>query len=97
MSILSRLHEIIESDVAKLFGAAKKASLIAGQDVARLEADLAKAHARAVELAEQARVHADAAAERARAAVRELEIEAKSAQERVAFHTAKLERTDPKL
>jgi len=97
MSILSRLHEIIESDVAKLFGAAKKASLIAGQDVARLEADLAKAHARAVELAEQTRQHADAAAERARAAVHELEIEAKSAAERVAFHTAKLERTDPKL
>ena len=97
MSILNRLHQIIESDVAKLFGAAKKASIVAGQEVEQLKAQLEAANQRAIAAATEAKAHAEAAAERARAAARELEIEAKSAQERVAFHTAKLERTDPKL
>ena len=97
MSILGRLHQIIESDVAKLFNTAKKASIIAGQEVERLQAELEAANRRAIETATQARAHAEAAAERARAAVRELEIEAKSASERVAFHESQLERRDPQL
>jgi len=95
MSILNRLHQIIESDVAKLFGAAKKASILAGQEAAELEAKLAEAHRKAADAAQEARQHAEAAAERARAAIRELEIEAKSAAERVAFHSAKIEPKDP--
>ena len=95
MSILNRLHQIIESDVAKLFGAAKKASIVAGQEVEQLRAELEAANQRAIAAATEAKAHAEAAAERARAAARELEIEAKSAAERVAFHTSQLERKDP--
>jgi len=97
MSILNRLHQIIESDVAKLFGAAKKASIVAGQEVEQLKAQLEAANQRAIAAATEAKAHAEAAAERARAAVRELEIEAKSAAERVAFHTEQIERKDPQL
>jgi alkylated DNA nucleotide flippase Atl1 len=95
MSILNRLHQIIESDVAKLFGAAKKASIVAGQEVEHLTAQLEAANQRAIAAATEAKAHAEAAADRARAAARELEIEAKSAAERVAFHTSQLERKDP--
>ena len=97
MSILNRLHEIIERDVAKLFGAAKKASIMAGQEVEQLKAQLEAANQRAIAAATETRQHAEAAAERARAAVRELELEAKSAAERVAFHSQQIEKKDPQL
>ena len=97
MSILSKLHQIIEGDVAKLFGAAKKASIIAGQEVEQLKAQLEAANQKAIAAATEAKAHAEAAAERARAAVRELEIEAKSASERVAFHQSQLDKKDPQL
>jgi hypothetical protein len=81
--------------VAKLFSAAKKSSIIAGQEVERLQAELEAANQRAIAAATEAKAHAEAAADRARAAVRELEIEAKSAAERVAFHQSQVERKDP--
>jgi len=82
--------------VAKLFGAAKKASIVAGQEVEQLKAQLEAANQRAIAAATEAKAHAEAAADRARAAVRELEIEAKSAADRVAFHTEQIERKEPK-
>ena len=97
MSILSRLHQIIDRDAAKLFGAAKKASIVAGQEVEQLRAELEAANQKAIAAATEARAHAEAAAERARAAARELELEAKSAAERVAFHSQQIEKKDPQL
>jgi len=98
MSILSRLHQIIDRDAAKLFGAAKRASVIAHNDVEKAKAQLEAAQQRAIEAAEQTLAHARNAAECARVAAQELEIEAKAAAEKIAFHRSQLpEKTDPTL
>ena len=62
MSILSRLHQIIEQDVARLFSTAKKASILAGQEVEQLKAELEAANQKAIVAATEARQHAEAAA-----------------------------------
>jgi len=95
MSILSKLHQIISADVAQLFSQAKSASIKAVNDVEKLETELALAHQKVIDTATEARQHAEAAADRARAAVLELELEARAAAEKVALHTQKLERKDP--
>jgi phage shock protein A len=98
MSILDRLHTIISADTAKLFGAAKKASVMATQDVESAKAALVAAQQKAVDLAEEARQHAEKAAAEAKAAYEELTIEAKAAAEKVAFHRSQLPvQTEPTL
>ena len=97
MSILSKLHQIISADVAELFSKAKSASIKAANDVETLERELAEAHQKVIDAATEARKHAEAAADRARAAVTELELEAKAAAEKVALHAEKLAKRDPQL
>lgn len=95
MSILDKLHQIIDTDVAKLFTATKKASVIAGNEVEAAHAALIAAHTKAVELAEQTRAHAETAAEAARKAAENLAIEARAAAEKVKFHQAQLDAIVP--
>lgn len=89
-NILSKLHQLIDRDVARLFKDAKKESIQRGQHVARLEAELVAARVRALEASEEARRHAEAAANAAQRAHQELLLEAKSAAERAEYHKANL-------
>jgi hypothetical protein len=97
MTILDKLHRIIDQDVAKLFAATKKASVIAGAEVESAHAALVAAHEKAVELAEQTQVHAEAAAAEARKAADELAIEARAAMEKLKFHQAQLDAISPRI
>jgi hypothetical protein len=95
MGILDKLHTIIDQDVAKLFAATKRASVIAGNEVESAHAALVDAHQKAIELAEQTRTHAEAAAAEARKAADELAIEARAAAEKLKFHQAQLDAISP--
>lgn len=90
MNILSKLHHLIDADIAKLFRAAKKESIVAGQEVQRAEQALLDARTRALAASEEARKHAEAAATAAQKAAQELLLEAKSAAERAEFHRSNL-------
>jgi hypothetical protein len=97
MSILEKLHRIIDQDVAKMFSAAKKTSVIASNQVEQLKMELERAQREAIEAAQAVQEHAQAAAEQARKAAEELTVEARAAAERVAFHTSQLpELKEPK-
>jgi hydroxyethylthiazole kinase-like sugar kinase family protein len=95
MGILDKLHTIIDQDVAKVFAATKKASVIAGNEVEVAHAALVAAHQKAVDLAQQTQAHAEAAAAEARKAADELAIEAKAALEKLKFHQAQLDAIAP--
>ena len=96
MGILDKLHRIIDRDVAKMFAATKRASVIAGTEVESAQAALVAAHEKAVELAQQTQAHAEAAAAEARKAADELAIEARAAMERLKFHQAQLDTIAPR-
>jgi len=95
MSILDKLHQIIDADVARLFTATKKASVIASNEVEAAHMALVEAHTKAIELAEQTRIHAEAAADAARKAAENLTIEARAAVEKVKFHQSQLDAIAP--
>jgi hypothetical protein len=98
MSILDKLHNIIDADVAKLFSAAKKTSVLASTRVQQLEAELESAKEEAIRAAQEVQQHAEAAAAQAKKAAEELAIEARAAAEKVALHTSQLtDRVEPKL
>jgi F0F1-type ATP synthase membrane subunit b/b' len=95
MSILNKLHNIINKDVAKLFSTAKKESVIASHEVEILKDQLREAQQHAADTARKAQEHAEAAAAEARKAAEELAIEARAAAEKAAFHTSQLEPKEP--
>ena len=90
MNILDKLHQIIDADVAKLFSAAKKASVLATNDVQKAKDALLAAQQRALAASEEARQHAESAAAAAQKAAAELLVEAKAAAERVEMHRSEM-------
>jgi hypothetical protein len=98
MGFFRNLFSRAEQDLHSVFEATKRASVVATNDVHKARQALEDSLQRAVDLAEQTRASAEAAANKAQEDARLLAIEAKAAAEAVAQHRAQLtERQEPQL